>query len=110
MTTGDRPAYTGWSSQSFITSVTIAARASEAHSGTNDSLEYAAEVKVRCYFPVEDEAMKEPKQIAYFYETILADEETELDLDGTVAVPAKGDTRQHGGKTSRACNDRSYVA
>jgi hypothetical protein len=42
--------------------------------------------------------MKEPKQIAYFYDTLLADEETELDLDGTVAVPAKGDMRQHGGK------------
>ena len=28
-------------------------------------------------------------------------EETELDLDGTVTLPAKGDTRQHGGKTWR---------
>jgi len=46
-------------------------------------------------------AMNEPKQIAYFYDTILADEETELDLDGTVAVSVKGDTRQHGGKTWR---------
>ena len=45
--------------------------------------------------------MKEPKQLAYFYENILADEETELDLDGIVEVPAKGDTRQHGGKTWR---------
>jgi hypothetical protein len=45
--------------------------------------------------------MNEPKQIAYFYDTVLADEETELDLDGTVVVPAKGDTRQHGGKTWR---------
>jgi hypothetical protein len=27
--------------------------------------------------------MNEPKQIAYFYDTVLADEETELDLDGT---------------------------
>jgi hypothetical protein len=45
--------------------------------------------------------MKEPKQIAYFYETILADEETEFDLDGTVAVPVKGDVRQHGGKAWR---------
>jgi hypothetical protein len=43
--------------------------------------------------------MKEPKQIAYFYETVLAGEETELDLDGTVTVPVKGDTREHGGKT-----------
>ena len=33
--------------------------------------------------------MNEPKQIAYFYDTVLADEETELDLDGTVAVPVK---------------------
>ena len=33
--------------------------------------------------------MKEPKQIAYFYDTLLADEETELDLDGTVDVPVK---------------------
>ena len=41
--------------------------------------------------------MKEPKQLAYFYDKILADEETELDLDGTVTVPVKGDTRQHGG-------------
>jgi len=45
--------------------------------------------------------MKEPKQIAYFYDAVLADEETELDLDGTVTLPAKGDTRQHGGKTWR---------
>ena len=45
--------------------------------------------------------MNEPKQIAYFYETLLAEEETELDLDGTVAVPVKGDTRQHGGKMWR---------
>jgi hypothetical protein len=45
--------------------------------------------------------MKEPKQIAYFYDTVLADEETKLDLDGTVAVPAKDDTRQHGGTTWR---------
>jgi hypothetical protein len=45
--------------------------------------------------------MKEGKQIAYFYDTILAEEETELDLDGSVAVPAKGDTRPHGGKTWR---------
>ena len=45
--------------------------------------------------------MKEPKQIAYFYDTFLADEETELDLDGTVAVPVKGDTRRHGAKLWR---------
>ena len=45
--------------------------------------------------------MKEPKQIAYFYDAILADEENELDLNGTVAVPVKGDMRQHGGKTWR---------
>jgi len=45
--------------------------------------------------------MKEPKQIAYFYDNIFADEETELDLNGTVTLPAKGDTRQHGGKTWR---------
>ncbi len=45
--------------------------------------------------------MKEPKQIAYFYDTLLADEETELDLDGTVAVPIKGDMRQHGGNAWR---------
>jgi len=45
--------------------------------------------------------MKESKQIAYFYDTVLADEETELDLDGTVAAPVKGDTRQHSGKTWR---------
>ena len=45
--------------------------------------------------------MKEPKQLAYFYDNIFADEETELDLDGAVEVPAKGDTRQHGGKTWR---------
>ena len=36
--------------------------------------------------------MKEPKQIAYFYDNIFADEETELDLDGIVTLPAKGDT------------------
>jgi len=45
--------------------------------------------------------MKEAKQIAYSYDTILADEEAELDLDGTVAAPVKGDTRQHSGKTWR---------
>ena len=45
--------------------------------------------------------MKEPKQIAYIYDKILADEETELYLDGTVTVPVKGDTRQHGGKAWR---------
>jgi hypothetical protein len=45
--------------------------------------------------------MKEPKQIAYFCDAILANEETELDLDGTIAVPVKGDTRQHDGKTWR---------
>ena len=45
--------------------------------------------------------MKESKQIAYFYDTILAVEETEFDLNGTVAVPVKGDTRQHGGKIWR---------
>ena len=45
--------------------------------------------------------MKEPKQLAYFYDDILADEETELDLDGTVAVPVKGDMRQHAGKMWR---------
>ena len=45
--------------------------------------------------------MKEPKQIAYFYETILADEETELDLDGAVPVPAKADTRHRAGKLWR---------
>jgi hypothetical protein len=43
--------------------------------------------------------MTEGKQIAYFYDKILAEEETELDVDGSVVVPAKGDTRQHGGKT-----------
>jgi len=48
--------------------------------------------------------MKEPKQIAYIYDKILADEETELYLDGTVTVPVKGDTRQHGGKTWRVEN------
>jgi hypothetical protein len=48
-----------------------------------------------------EEAMKEPKQIAYFYNTVLADEETEFDLDGTVSVPVKGDTRQHDGKMWR---------
>ena len=48
--------------------------------------------------------MNEPKQIAYFYDAIRADEETELDLDGTVTVPVKGDTRQHGGKTWRVEN------
>jgi hypothetical protein len=42
--------------------------------------------------------MKEPKQIAYFYDDILADEETELDLDGTVAVPAKGTDANIAGK------------
>jgi hypothetical protein len=45
--------------------------------------------------------MDEPKQIAYFYETVLADEETELDLDGTVSIPLKGDTRTHDAKTWR---------
>jgi hypothetical protein len=45
--------------------------------------------------------MKEPKQIAYLYDTVLADEETELDVDGSVGVPAKGDVRQHRGKTWR---------
>jgi len=45
--------------------------------------------------------MKEPKQIAYFYDAVLADEETELDLDGIVPIPVKGDTRQHGGKMWR---------
>jgi len=45
--------------------------------------------------------MTEGKQIVYFYDNIFADEETELDLDGTVAVPVKGDRRQHGGKTWR---------
>ena len=34
-----------------------------------------------------------------FYDAVLADEESELDLDGTVAVPAKGDTRHHDGKS-----------
>ena len=48
--------------------------------------------------------MKEPKQIAYFYDAILADEETELDLDGTITVPMKGDTRQHAGKMWRVEN------
>jgi len=43
--------------------------------------------------------MTEGKQIAYFYDKILAEEETELDVDGSVILPAKGDTRQHGGKT-----------
>lgn len=45
--------------------------------------------------------MREPKQIAYFYDTILADEETELDLNGSLNVPAKGDTRLHAGKIWR---------
>ncbi len=45
--------------------------------------------------------MDEPKQIAYFYDTVLADEETELDLDGTVPTPVKGDTRKQGAKTWR---------
>jgi hypothetical protein len=45
--------------------------------------------------------MKKPKQIAYFYDTVLADDETELDLKGSVAVPVKGDTRRHDGKTWR---------
>jgi len=40
-----------------------------------------------------------PKQIAYFYHTLLTDAETELDVDGTVAVSVKGDTRPHAGKT-----------
>lgn len=48
--------------------------------------------------------MTEPKQIAYFYDTLLADQETELDLDGTVAVPVIGDTRHQGGKTWRVEN------
>jgi hypothetical protein len=60
-----------------------------------------AEMEVRWYVSLEDGAVNEPKQIAYFYDTILADEETELDLDGTVAVPVKGDMRQHGGKAWR---------
>jgi hypothetical protein len=45
--------------------------------------------------------VNEPRQIAYFYDTVLADEETELDLDGTVSIPMKGDTRKHGAKTWR---------
>jgi hypothetical protein len=45
--------------------------------------------------------MKDPKQIAYFYDSVLADEETELDMDGTVALPATSDKRQRGGKTWR---------
>ena len=61
----------------------------------------ATKLKVRWYVPVEEEAMKEPKQIAYFYDNIFADEETDLDLDGTAALPMKGDRRQHGGKTWR---------
>ena len=48
--------------------------------------------------------MNEPKQIAYFYDATLADEETELDLDGTLAVPVKGDTCEHSGKTWRVEN------
>jgi hypothetical protein len=67
----------------------------------NDETETAAEVAVKWYVPVEEKVMKEPKQIAYFYDAVLADEETELDLDGTVAVPAKGDTRHHIGKSWR---------
>ena len=42
--------------------------------------------------------MKAGKQIAYFYDSILAEEETELDLDGSVAIPATGERREHGGK------------
>jgi hypothetical protein len=43
----------------------------------------------------------EPKQIAYFYDTVLADDETELDLAGTVSIPLKGATRQRGAQTWR---------
>jgi hypothetical protein len=34
-----------------------------------------------------EERMTEGKQIAYFYDTILAEEETELDVNGSAAVP-----------------------
>jgi len=44
---------------------------------------------------------EEPKLVAYFGDVLLADEETELDLDGTVAVPVKGDMRQNRGKAWR---------
>ena len=42
--------------------------------------------------------MKEAKQIAYWYDGVLAENETELDLNGAVIVPLKGDTRRHDGK------------
>ena len=45
--------------------------------------------------------MKEPKQIAYIYDAVLAEEETELDLDGSITVPVKGVIRLYGGKTWR---------
>ena len=43
--------------------------------------------------------MREQKQLHYWYDTILAEDETEIDISGDTVVPVKGDTRKRHGKS-----------
>jgi hypothetical protein len=43
--------------------------------------------------------MKERKQIAYWYNGRIAGDETEVDMEGDMRVPVKGDKREHKGRT-----------
>jgi hypothetical protein len=52
--------------------------------------------------------MKEPKQLAYWYDTILAEDETEIDLRGETEVPVKGDPRKRNGITYKVVFVRTF--
>jgi len=52
--------------------------------------------------------MKEPKQLAYWYDTILAEDETEIGPRGETEVPAKGDTRKRHGITYKVVFVRTF--
>lgn len=42
--------------------------------------------------------MSKQKQITYWYDGKMAEDETEVDKDGSMTVPQKGDPREHDGK------------
>jgi hypothetical protein len=42
--------------------------------------------------------MSEQKQITYWYDGKIEEEETEVDMDGDITVPQKGNSRMHDGR------------
>jgi hypothetical protein len=43
--------------------------------------------------------MEEKKQVTYFYNAQIAEDETQIDMDGSLKVPEKGDIRARDGKS-----------